>query len=114
MVLVRDILEPFTPNDWSFMRFVHTSDLHLGRKLSQISLLSDTEYLLEQLSELVERSAAKALVVAGDVFDSPNPAEAAVRQWDRFITRMAQLKVPVRSRASTLRGSLGKSSLPLW
>ena len=95
MARVRDILEPSTSNDWSFMRFVHTSDLHLGRKLSQIPLLSDTEYLLEQLGELVERSAAKALVVAGDVFDSPNPAEAAVRQWDRFITRMAQLEVPV-------------------
>lgn len=77
------------------MRFVHTSDLHLGRKLSQMSLLLDTEHLLEQLASLVERSDAKALVVAGDVFDSPNPAEAAVRQWDRFITHMAELRVPV-------------------
>lgn len=77
------------------MRFVHTSDLHLGRKLAQMSLLRDTEFLLDQLLGLVERSEAKALVVAGDIFDSPNPAEAAVRQWDRFITHMAKLHVPV-------------------
>ena len=77
------------------MRFVHTSDLHLGRKLSQMSLLQDTEHLLKQLADLVERSDSRALVVAGDVFDSPNPTEAAVRQWDRFITHMAELRVPV-------------------
>lgn len=77
------------------MRFIHTADLHLGRKLSQMSLLRDTEHILNELAELQERSGAQALVVAGDVFDSPNPAEAAVRQWDRFITRMAEKRVPV-------------------
>lgn len=77
------------------MRFVHTSDLHLGRKLAQMPLFDDTEHLLNQLADLVERSGAAALVVAGDVYESPNPAEAAVRQWDRFITHMAKAKVPV-------------------
>lgn len=77
------------------MRFVHTSDLHLGRKLAQMSLLPDTQHMLDQLADLVERANADALVVAGDIFDSPNPAEAAVRQWDRFITRMARRHVPV-------------------
>ncbi|MDO4797581.1 MAG: exonuclease SbcCD subunit D [Coriobacteriales bacterium] len=72
------------------MRFVHTSDLHLGRRLAQMSLEQDTQHVLEQLEELVEQSGSQALVVAGDIFDSPNPPEAAVRQWDRFITRMAQ------------------------
>lgn len=77
------------------MRFVHTSDLHLGRKLAQMSLLRDTEHVLDQLTALVERSGSQALVVAGDVFESPNPAETAVRQWDRFITHMAELQIPV-------------------
>ncbi len=77
------------------MRFVHTSDLHLGRKLAQMSLERDSEHILSQLADLVERSGAQALVVAGDVYESPNPSEVAVRQWDRFITRMAQSRVPV-------------------
>lgn len=72
------------------MRFVHTSDLHLGRKLAQMSLERDTQHVLNQLEELMAQSGSKALVVAGDIFDSPNPPEAAVRQWDRFITRMAK------------------------
>ncbi len=77
------------------MRFVHTSDLHLGRKLAQMPLLEDTEHVLNQLASLVEQSGSKALVVAGDVYESPNPAEAAVRQWDRFITHMAERHIPV-------------------
>lgn len=77
------------------MRFVHTADLHLGRKLAQMPLERDCEHVLEQLAELVERSGSEALVVAGDVYESPNPTEAAVRQWDRFITRMASSHVPV-------------------
>ncbi len=77
------------------MRFVHTSDLHLGRKLAQMSLERDCAQVLSQLKELVGRSAAQALVVAGDVYDSPNPAEVAVRLWDGFITDMADLGVPV-------------------
>lgn len=77
------------------MRFVHTSDLHLGRRLAQMSLEDDSEHVLSQLVDLVERAGAQALVVAGDIYDSPNPSEAAVRQWDRFITRMAQKHVPV-------------------
>ena len=77
------------------MRFVHTADLHLGRRLAQMSLEEDLEHVLGDLYDLVVRSRAQALVVAGDVFDSPNPHESAVRQWDRFITRMAASGVSV-------------------
>ncbi len=77
------------------MRFVHTSDLHLGRKLAQMSLERDAEHMLQQLSALVERSGSHALVIAGDVFESPNPPESAVRLWDRFITQMARRHMPV-------------------
>lgn len=77
------------------MRFVHTSDLHLGRRLAQMSLEEDSLHVLDQLAQLVERSGASALVVAGDIYESSNASEAAVRQWDHFITRMAAAKVPV-------------------
>ena len=77
------------------MRFVHTADLHLGRKLAQMSLERDCEHVLSQLKDLVVRSGAQALVVAGDIYDSPNPAEVAVRLWDRFITEMADAGIPI-------------------
>ena len=77
------------------MRFVHTADLHLGRRLAQMSLENDCEHVLAQLKDLIKRSSAQALVVAGDIYDSPNPSELAVRMWDRFITQMADTGVPV-------------------
>ena len=77
------------------MRFVHTADLHLGRKLSQMSLEQDCKHILAQLKSLAARSGSQALVVAGDVFDSPNPSESAARLWDRFITDMADEGVSV-------------------
>ena len=77
------------------MRFVHTADLHLGRKLAQMSLEHDCEHVLDQLCDVVERFESRTLVIAGDVYDSPNPSEVAVRLWDRFITRMASRHVRV-------------------
>lgn len=53
------------------------------------------EHVLGQLEDLCRREEADALVVAGDVYDSTSPAEGAVRQWDRFITRMADAGTPL-------------------
>lgn len=75
------------------MRFVHTADLHLGRRLAQMPLEHDMDVVLAQLVELVHERGADALVIAGDVFDSPNPSEASVRQWDAFLNRLAKDKV---------------------
>ncbi|MEE8704752.1 MAG: exonuclease SbcCD subunit D [Olsenella sp.] len=71
------------------MRFVHTADLHLGRRLAQMPLEEDLAHVLGQLADVVREEGADALVVAGDVFDSPNPSEAALRQWDGFLRLMA-------------------------
>lgn len=76
------------------MRFLHTADLHLGRRLAQMSLESDLDVVLDQLVRVVKAKEADALVVAGDVFDSPNPSEASVRQWDGFLNRLADEGIP--------------------
>lgn len=52
-------------------------------------------HVLDQLEGLCGKEGADALVVAGDVYDSTSPAESAVRQWDRFITRMADRGIPL-------------------
>lgn len=77
------------------MRFIHTSDLHLGRRLGSWSLEADQAHMLGQLLAIVEDSAADALVVAGDVYDSPQPSEWAVRLWDNFLTQLAHRGTPV-------------------
>ncbi|MGI6755086.1 MAG: exonuclease SbcCD subunit D [Atopobiaceae bacterium] len=75
------------------IRFVHTADLHIGRRLSQMSLEEDQAYLLHELVELVQNVQADALIIAGDVFDSPTPSEAALRLWSDFLLDLAHFNI---------------------
>jgi exonuclease SbcD len=72
------------------MRFVHTSDLHLGKRLHEMPLVEDQRHILGELRDAVRETQAQALVVAGDVFDNPNPPDTAMRMWDDFITGLAR------------------------
>lgn len=76
------------------MRFLHTADLHIGRRLAQMSLEEDTRRVLGQLAELATMLVVDAVVIAGDVFDSPTSSEAALRQWDEFLHVMADRNIP--------------------
>ena len=70
------------------MKFIHTSDWHLGRTLAQESLLEDQAHLLEQVFAAVRDSGAEALVIAGDIFDRPNPRREVVALFNAFVARV--------------------------
>ena len=71
------------------IRFLHTSDWHLGRDLFGRSLLEDQSFALEQLLHLIDRLKPHALLIAGDVFDRATPPESAVSLFDRFLLEAA-------------------------
>jgi len=78
------------------MRFVHTSDWHLGKSLHQRSLLADQAEVLETLKGHLRDAAPDALVVAGDVYDRAVPPADAVRLLDDFLSEVALgLRIPV-------------------
>ena len=60
------------------MKFIHLSDLHLGKTLGEYSLIKDQEYILGQVLELVKENGVNAVLIAGDVYDRSMPSEAAV------------------------------------
>jgi DNA repair protein SbcD/Mre11 len=70
------------------MRILHTADWHLGRVFFQESLLDDQAHLLEQVMRGVKESNADVLIVAGDIFDRPNPKREAVALFDDFLTEV--------------------------
>ena len=49
------------------MRFMHLSDLHLGKKLNEYSLAEDQRYILQQLVALAEKQQPDAILLAGDI-----------------------------------------------
>ena len=76
------------------MKFLHMSDLHLGKKLHECSLYEDQKYILEQILALVEQEKPQGVLIAGDVYDKPLPPADAVQLFDKFLTSLAQLQVP--------------------
>ncbi|MGW9171834.1 exonuclease SbcCD subunit D [Streptomyces decoyicus] len=76
------------------MRFLHTSDWHLGRSFHRVSLLSAQRAFLDHLVETVRARAIDAVLVAGDVYDRAVPPLAAVELFDDALHRLAGLGVP--------------------
>ena len=51
------------------MKFIHTSDWHIGRQFHNVSLLDDQRHVLDQLVAHIEEESVDALVIAGDIYD---------------------------------------------
>ena len=51
------------------MRFLHTSDWHLGRIFHGLHMTDDQAIVLEELIALVKESNVDAVLIAGDIYD---------------------------------------------
>lgn len=77
------------------MKFMHLSDLHLGKRVNEFSMIEDQKYILEQILSLLDREAADAVLMAGDIYDKPVPPAEAVQLFDRFLTELADREIPI-------------------
>ena len=74
------------------MRFFHLSDLHIGKQLHHYSLLEEQRELLMQIVEYALSEKPDAILIAGDIYDTPVPAADAVAVFDDFLTQLDELK----------------------
>ncbi len=77
------------------MKFIHTSDLHIGKKLFEFSLLEEQKHALEQIHHIAVSEKADAVVIAGDVYDRAVPSAEAVCVLDDFLTGLVQAGIAV-------------------
>lgn len=70
------------------MKFFHLSDLHIGLKLFNRSLIEDQEYILKQIAEKAAEEIPDAVVIAGDIYDKAVPSAEAVEVFDHFISEL--------------------------
>ncbi|EAW31842.1 putative exonuclease SbcD [marine gamma proteobacterium HTCC2143] len=78
------------------MKFIHTSDWHIGRQFHNVSLLDDQRHVLEQIVGYIQSESVDALVIAGDIYDRSVPPAKAVELLDQFITRIcSEMNTPV-------------------
>lgn len=78
------------------MKFLHTSDWHLGRQFHNVSLVDDQRFVLKQLLTYVETEAVDAVVIAGDIYDRAIPPATAVALLDEVLHQLCeQYQIPV-------------------
>lgn len=77
------------------MKLMHLSDLHLGKRVNEFSMIEDQKYILSQIISLLDREGADGVILAGDIYDKPIPSVEAVQLFDSFLTRLAKRRLPV-------------------
>ena len=77
------------------MKFLHTGDLHIGKRLFEASVLEDQAHILEQIYEIALEERVQAVVLAGDLYDRSVPPAEAVTLLDDFLTGLIQAGIPV-------------------
>ncbi|AQW60624.1 exonuclease SbcCD subunit D [Vibrio owensii] len=78
------------------MKFIHTSDWHLGRQFHNVSLLDDQQAVLDQLIRYIESNPVDAVVVAGDIYDRSVPPTIAIELLNKVVKRICgELNTPM-------------------
>lgn len=77
------------------MKIMHLSDLHLGKRVNEFSMIDDQRYILKQVMDIVINDKADAVIIAGDVYDRQVPPVQAVELFDAFLTGLMNMNIPV-------------------
>ena len=71
------------------MRFIHLSDLHLGKRVYDFNLLEDQEYILKEILKVIDSEKPDAVIIAGDIYDRSVPSTEAVELLDEFLFQLS-------------------------
>lgn len=77
------------------MKLIHLSDLHLGKRVNEFSMLEDQQYILTEILQIIDREKPDGVMIAGDVYDKSVPSAEAVALLDDFLVRLAKRDLQV-------------------
>ena len=77
------------------MKLIHLSDLHLGKRVYEYSMLEEQEIILKRVLSIIDEEKPDGVIIAGDVYDKSMPSAEAVSLFDDFIFQLAQRKQQV-------------------
>ena len=72
------------------MKLIHLSDLHLGKRVNEFSMLEDQQYILTEILRIIDEEQPDGVLIAGDVYDKTVPSAEAVALLDDFLVRLAK------------------------
>lgn len=86
------------------MRFIHLSDLHLGKRISSLPMLEEQRaFLFDHLIPIIKDQEPDGILIAGDVFDKAAPSADALSLFDDFLVALTRL--PKRSEVFVISGN---------
>ncbi len=77
------------------MKWIHLSDLHIGKRVNEVSMIEDQAFVLAQIMGIIDEEKPDAVLIAGDVYDKSVPSAEAVTLFDDFLCRLAKRELPV-------------------
>ncbi|MBQ8001196.1 MAG: exonuclease SbcCD subunit D [Ruminococcus sp.] len=77
------------------MKLVHLSDLHIGKRVNEFSMIEDQQYILMQILGIIDEVEPQGVIIAGDVYDKPVPSAEAVQLFDDFLYRLSKRNLQV-------------------
>lgn len=77
------------------MKFIHISDLHIGKKINEFSLIEDQIFILKEILNIAKKEKVDAVLISGDVYDKSIPPAEATTVLDDLLTQLAVLNIKV-------------------
>lgn len=77
------------------MKVLHLSDLHIGKRVYEFSMLKDQIYILDQILKIADTEKPDAVLIAGDIYDKTVPSAEAVQVLDWFLSAWGERRIPV-------------------
>lgn len=72
------------------MKFIHLSDLHIGKRVNEYPMIEDQKYILTKIVNIIDEVKPDGVIIAGDVYDKPVPSAEAVELFDDFLFRLSK------------------------
>ena len=67
------------------MKLMHLSDLHIGKRVNEFSMLEDQRAVFEEICHILDEEKVQGVIIAGDVYDRQEPSAQAVQLCDDLI-----------------------------
>ena len=77
------------------MKIMHLSDLHIGKKVNEYSMLQDQIYILKEILRIIDNEKVETVIIAGDVYDRSIPPNEALELFDEFLYQLSGRNVNV-------------------